>query len=108
MKRALYMTTNGRRAGQVYKQILGIIAELVPSGVIEVTYPEIQEVKRELEAAKLRIVSARETIQYYADPANWSDRTSGHGESSRDVIKDDGGYEHCAGKRARKWYEENK
>ena len=46
---------------------------------------------RELEAA----------LEFYADPLNWGYRTSGHGESSRDAMKDDGGYTRCAGKRAR-------
>lgn len=33
-----------------------------------------------------------DALEFYADPQSWSSRTSGHGDSSTDVIKDDGGY----------------
>lgn len=43
-----------------------------------------------------------EALKYYADPANWNSAVSGHGESSQDRIKDDGGYYGPAGEHARK------
>lgn len=55
-----------------------------------------------------QVRSAREVIQFYADPNNWGDRVSGHGDSSRDVIRNDGGWGNCAGEKARRWHEENK
>ena len=42
-----------------------------------------------------------DALEYYGDPDSWLKRTSGHGESSKDVISGDGGYFDQAGKLAR-------
>lgn len=40
-------------------------------------------------------------LLFYADPDNWTTRTSGHGCSSQDVIKKDGAWNGCSGNTAR-------
>lgn len=50
-KKVLYLTTQPIRAGQLYRQITEMAQELLPSGEIKVTCPDMQKLEQERDSA---------------------------------------------------------
>lgn len=74
------------------------IARVAPHVMADKYYTLGEENKK----LRAQLAIAKDALEYYGDPDNWKSRVSGHGDSSKDVIANDGGYmPPCAGIKAR-------